>query len=393
MKINHFLLKFNRLLIVFVANLPLSFVHSQEVTLLFAGDAMQHQSQMDNAYREGVYDYSSCFKYLKDYISEADIAVVNLEVTLGGKPYTGYPMFSAPDEYAVALKESGFDIFLTANNHCLDRRKKGLERTIHVLDSLEVKHLGTYTDREEKARNYPVMWAENGIRIAFLNYTYGTNGIKVTPPNVINYIDTNQIKNDIQDAKDLLMADVVVACVHWGIEYKLIQNKEQEQLAGWMAKEGVDLIIGSHPHVVQPAQVWRNEQGEITHLMVYSLGNLISGMNQVNTNGGQIMRVIISKENLKTKIKSCSYRLLYVDKQRNGSKIDYTLLPVDEFENRKDSISAVSYNQMTTFAKNARSLFAKYNDRDIKEEKRCIGETEMKVEPLKPVWLPLHDFR
>ncbi|MDR2682253.1 MAG: CapA family protein [Dysgonamonadaceae bacterium] len=355
------------LLLFFVVSGLLSPAYAQELTLLFAGDAMQHQTQIDNAYRGGIYDYSSCFKHLKAYISEADVAVVNLEVTLGGKPYTGYPMFSAPDEYAAALKEAGFDVFLTANNHSLDRRKKGLERTIRVLDSLEVRHLGTYVDREEKAKNYPIIWTEKGIRVAFLNYTYGTNGIHVTPPNVVNYIDTTQIKNDIRNARGALGADVIIACVHWGMEYKLVQNPAQEQLAGWMVREGVDLIIGSHPHVVQPAQVWRNEQGEITNLVIYSLGNFISGMTQVNTNGGQIVKVVLSKEDFHTKIKSCSYRLIYVDKQKNGNKLDYTLLPVDAFENRKDSLSTVSYNPMTTFAKNARSLFAKYNEEEIRE--------------------------
>jgi poly-gamma-glutamate synthesis protein (capsule biosynthesis protein) len=322
--------KTKALLLFFLVNGLLFPVHSQELTLLFAGDAMQHQSQINSARRGSIYDYSSCFKYLEEDIAGADVAVVNLEVTLGGKPYTGYPAFSAPDEYAVALKEIGFDVFLTSNNHCLDRRRKGLERTIHVLDSLGVRHLGTYRDREEKMRNYPMMLTKNGIRIAFLNYTYGTNGISVTPPNEVNYIDTVQIRKDIRNARNFLAADLVVACVHWGIEYKTVPNKAQEQLAGWMVKEGVDLIIGSHPHVIQPIQVLKNEQDETTHLIVYSLGNFISGMSKVNTDVGQMVKVIISKESFETKIKSCSYRLIRVDRKKNGSKIDYTLLPVTQ---------------------------------------------------------------
>ena len=208
-------------LLLLIISCQLSNLKSQELTLLFDGDAMQHQSQIDNAYRNGTYDYSSYFKYLKNDISEADIAVVNLEVTLGGEPYAGYPMFSAPDQYAIALKDAGFDVFLTSNNHALDRFKMGLERTIRVLDSLEIRHLGTYRNADEKAKNYPMMLTKNGIHIAFLNYTYGTNGVRVTPPNIVNDIDTIQIKKDIEDAKVFLNADLIIANMHWSLHYYL----------------------------------------------------------------------------------------------------------------------------------------------------------------------------
>jgi len=322
---------------------------------------MQHKPQSDNAYRKGIYDYSSYFKHLKDDISEADVAIVNLEVPLGGKPYTGYPMFSAPDEYAVALKDAGFNVFLTSNNHCLDRGKKGLERTLTVLDSLEIRHVGTYRNMEERVRSYPMMLTRNNIRMAFLNYTYDTNGIEVSPPNVVNYIDTVQIKKDIGDAKGFLNADLVIVVMHWGEEYQLIQNKEQERLAQLMFREGADLVIGSHPHVVQPTQVFKNDKGEITSVVAYSLGNLVSNQSKENTDGGQMIKVIVSKENFKTRIKSCSYQLIYVDRQENEGKTDFTLLPVSRFENMKDSISSTSYDKMMIFAKNARELFNKYN--------------------------------
>ena len=365
-----------------IINCQLSIVNCQELTLLFAGDAMQHKPQSDNAYRKGIYDYSSYFKHLKDDIAGADVAVVNLEVALGGKPYTGYPMFSAPDEYAVALKDAGFDIFLTSNNHCLDKGKMGLERTLDVLDSLGIKHVGTYKNMEEKVRNYPMMLTQNNIRMAFLNYTYGTNGINVSSPNVVNYIDTVKIKKDIRDAKDLLNADLTIVTVHWGEEYKLIPNKGQEQLAQLMVREGADLIIGSHPHVVQPTHVFKNEKGEISNLIAYSLGNFISNQTKENTDGGQMIKVVVSKEDFKTKIKSCSYQLIYVDRQKNGEKIDYTLLPVSRFENMKDSMSSTSYDKMMIFAQNTRDLFNKHNidcseDTGI-EKSRKIEEIHIK---------------
>jgi len=375
-----------------LAYLHINTLSAQELTLLFAGDAMQHQSQITNAYRNGTYDYSSYFKHIKKDVSKADIAVVNLEVTLGGKPYTGYPTFSAPDEYAVALKDAGFDVFLTSNNHSLDKGKKGLERTIDMLDSLNVRHLGTYKNSDEKLRSHPMVLTKNGIRLAFLNYTYGTNGINVTPPNIVNYIDTIQMKKDIKDAKGFLNADLVIACVHWGDEYELIQNKEQERLSKLMLREGVDMLIGSHPHVVQPTNVLKNNAGEISlgisqlkndenqisKVVVYSLGNFISGMSKDNTDGGQMIKVVVSKKDFKTKIKSCSYQLVYVDKQKKGNKIDFSLLPVRQFENMKDSISSNSYNKMMTFAKNARGLFHKYNINCL--EDTDIEETDTKEE-------------
>jgi Putative enzyme of poly-gamma-glutamate biosynthesis (capsule formation) len=340
----------------------------KEVTLLFAGDAMQHQSQLDNAFRNGKYDYSSYFQYVKQEISSADVAVVNLEVTLGGKPYKGYPMFSAPDEYAVALKEAGFDVFLTANNHCLDRHSKGLERTIDVLDSLQVRYTGTFKNEEERARFYPMMLTKNDIRMAFLNYTYDTNGLEVKAPNVVNYIDTNVIKKDIQRAKEL-DPDIIIANMHWGDEYKLVQNKEQERLARLLAREGADLIIGSHPHVVQPSKVVRDSTGNISRVIVYSLGNFISGMKTPNTVGGQLIKIKLTKDAYKTRINSCSYSLVYVYKKEKEGKTDFTLVPVSRADKR-DSLAIhplielppAAYDPMIKFTDTSRKLFEKYNE-------------------------------
>ena len=131
---------------------------SQErITLLFVGDLMQHRAQIDAARTsDGKYDYSPCFSLVKEEISRADIAIGNLEVTLGGKPYQGYPTFSAPDEYLQAIKDAGFDVLLTANNHCLDRGKKGLERTIAQIDSLAIPYAGTYRNVAERTQRYPL---------------------------------------------------------------------------------------------------------------------------------------------------------------------------------------------------------------------------------------------
>ena len=270
---------------------------SQErITLLFVGDLMQHQAQIDAAHvSEGKYDYSSCFSLIKEQISQADLAIGNLEVTLGGKPYRGYPMFSAPDEYLQAIKDAGFDILLTANNHCLDRGKKGMERTIQLLDSSGIRYAGTYKNLSERRQRYPLFINRNGFRIALLNYTYGTNGIKATSPNIVNYIDKNTILQDIQSAK-ARQPDAIIACMHWGEEYQSLPNREQRELANWLLQQGVTHIIGSHPHVIQPMELRTN--GTEQHIIVYSLGNFISNMSKANTDGGLIFTLQLEKHPL-----------------------------------------------------------------------------------------------
>lgn len=285
-------------LAVFMAVLLYSVtLSSQErITLLFVGDLMQHQAQIDAArVSEGKYDYSSCFSLIKEQISQADLAIGNLEVTLGGRPYRGYPMFSAPDEYLQAIKDAGFDILLTANNHCLDRGKKGMERTIQLLDSSGIRYAGTYKNLSERRQRYPLFINRNGFRIALLNYTYGTNGIKATSPNIVNYIDKNTILQDIQSAK-ARQPDAIIACMHWGEEYQSLPNREQRELANWLLQQGVTHIIGSHPHVIQPMELRTN--GTEQHIIVYSLGNFISNMSKANTDGGLIFTLQLEKHPL-----------------------------------------------------------------------------------------------
>ena len=191
-----------------------------KITLLFVGDLMQHKAQLDAARTDkGTYDYSPCFSLVKEQISGADIAIGNLEVPIGGKPYSGYPAFCAPDEYLYAIKEAGFNVLLTANNHCLDRGKKGLERTILMLDSLRIPYTGTYRNEEKRRQRYPLLIHKNGFRIALLNYTYDTNGVKPSSPNIVNYIDKKIMLQDIDTARTW-QPDVIIACMHWGNEYQ-----------------------------------------------------------------------------------------------------------------------------------------------------------------------------
>ena len=342
-------------------------LHAQEIRLLFAGDAMQHQRQIDNAYRNGEYDYSSYFRYLKYEIAKADLAIVNLEGPLGGKPYKGYPQFSMPDAFAAALKEAGFSVFLTANNHAADCYSHGINRTIDVLDSLCVNHTGTFKNTSERDQHYPLVVEKKGIRMAFLNYAYDTNGINPDAPCIVNLIDTALIKEDIQKALRM-NPDILIAAMHWGQEYKLNPNASQEQLAQFLITQGVDLIIGSHPHVVEPSQIITDSVNNSRHLVVYSLGNFVSGMSVANTDGGQMILVTLKKAWGKAEIESCGYYLLYTQQKKSGDKIDFTLIPVslaERTEMKADTnpidLDSLSYQKMMRFAKGARNLFGQKN--------------------------------
>lgn len=271
---------------LFVCTVCASAQTIDSISIYFAGDIMQHEAQLKAALRaDGTYDYTGCFTQVTPEIEAADIAVCNFETTLGGAPYSGYPQFCSPDELAAAVRDAGFDIFLTANNHCLDRRTRGLVRTLDVLDSLGIPHLGTYRDLAERDSLYPYIIERNSMRIALLNYTYATNGIPVAAPCIVNYIDTTQIKADVIRARQL-HADCIIACMHWGTEYRLEPDKSQKTLEEWLYSIGVDHIIGGHPHVVQPVRTLPHRYHAGSSLTVWSLGNYISNMSAPHTYQG-----------------------------------------------------------------------------------------------------------
>ena len=267
--------------------------------LVFVGDAMQHQGQLDAAKAAGngaSYDYSDCFTYIAPSITEADYAVVNLEVPLGGgTDYSGYPCFSAPDSYAAALKDAGFDLFLTANNHCLDRLDRGARRTLTALDSLGVDHIGTYRDSLDRRNKVPFIKDINGIKFGFLNYTYGTNGIEPRAGTEVALIDKPRMAEEIRLTREA-GAEIVVVAIHWGVEYVLLQNRNQEDIADFLIDRGVDMIIGGHPHVIQPMKVVHNDRDDKDVLLVYSLGNFISNMNTADTRGGALVRARVERD-------------------------------------------------------------------------------------------------
>ncbi len=207
-------------------------VNISRLSLLFIGDIMGHDEQIASAFNPGTgnYEYDDVFSYVRDEISEADIAIGNLEVTLGGPPYKGYPAFSSPASLAAACSNAGIDVLVTANNHSVDRGRKGILNTIQRLDSLGIMHTGTFADSAARDSLSPFIIEKNGISVAIMNYTYGTNGLKVPPPTIVNMLDTAVISSDIKKAL-ALNADVIIPFVHWGIEYDTLPSAEQQRLA------------------------------------------------------------------------------------------------------------------------------------------------------------------
>ena len=327
-----------------------------QVTLIFGGDLMQHEPQIKAARTsQGTYDYRGVFDHMAPEIQRADIAIANFEVTLGGAPYKGYPQFCAPDEYLQAAIDCGFDVLTTCNNHSVDTYARGINRTILMMDSLGVKHLGTYRNAAERDALYPFIIEHDSIRICLLNYTYGTNGIRVPEPCVVNLIDTTVIARDIAKAKSM-NPDVIICMPHWGDEYQLLPNKGQRDLADWLFAHGVDHIIGGHPHVVEPIEV--REQGGEKHLLAYSLGNFVSNQSRPNTDGGTMVRMTLTKRDGRTTLTDCGYNLYWVSRPVTSGRRQYRVLPAGY---PADSLNATERAKRDTYLKNTRALFAKHN--------------------------------
>jgi len=316
-------------ILAIMLQLTLGMSADAQATLLFAGDAMMHQAQIDAARNgKGGYDYTPCFEPVREMISDADYAVVNLETPLGRSNFTGYPCFNAPVEYASALKDAGFDLFLTANNHTLDRRDKGLKYTVHALDSLGIEHIGTYTDAAARERVLPFVKDVNGFRIGFLDYTYGTNGISVQGDAVVDYIDRERMSADIRNLR-YAGAELVAVAVHWGVEYVLLPVKSQRELADFLIGEGVDMVIGGHPHVVEPLEIRVNPDTGRKAVVTYSLGNFISNMKTRDTRGGALAEIKLSRDSVGNALVSdAAYRLVYTVPPGGGQR-NFMVYPID----------------------------------------------------------------
>ncbi len=264
----------------------------QSVSLIMVGDVLMHDKVIRSGAREdGTYDYSGLFRNVKKETEAADLAIVNQETILGGEKlkFTGYPSFNSPFEVGEAEAEAGFDVILHGTNHALDRSAKGIENCLDFWDNEypELQVLGIHDSPEDQKELCIVTC--RGIRIAILNYTYGTNGIRMPKGKgyLVDYLDEKRVRRDLARAEH--EADFTIVCPHWGTEYSLIPSAEQKKWAGIFAECGADLVIGTHPHVIEPMETVTDDRGREVPVY-YSLGNFVNATS--GTGSGVMNRMV-----------------------------------------------------------------------------------------------------
>lgn len=331
------------------------------------GDLLMHKPIFDDhtkynaavQQKDGSYDFSTVFQYLSEYTSDLDFTVANLETTLAaednGFAYNGYPLFNCPDEVVDGVKDAGFDMLLTANNHSYDTRLVGFKRTLEVIRGKGLKTLGTYLSADETKWTVEEI---NGIKIGMMSYTYATgeaeagrpslnNNQAISEAGLCNYFNTNnldsfytEVEGYLEEMKDA-GAEATILFIHWGVEYILEENQTQNDMAQKLCDLGIDVIIGGHPHVVQPVELLTStEDPEHKTVCLYSLGNAVSNqrlgfsdaIKTPHTEDGILFTVTFEKYSDGTVYLAQVNGLpTWVNKHRNGNgKDEYNILPLDD---------------------------------------------------------------
>ena len=337
-------------------------------TMTALGDSLCHNTQYWDAYNKetGEYDFSYVYENISNYTQSSDITIGSLETTFAGedKGYSNYPTFNTPDSLATALKNIGVDVISLAGNHALDYGYTGLCRTIDIFDNLGISHLGTYKTAEEQEKI--LIKDVKGVKIAFINYTYGTNGIPVPTGKeyCVNLIDKTLINKQIQQAKKQNV-DIIVACMHWGTEYRTTANSEQEELANYLFENGVDIILGNHPHVLEPMEkrtITLADGTEKEVFVVYALGNFTADQRDEITRDSAILNLTITKNpDDKISIDKVDYVPIYMYKNSNVSTHKFKILDIEksiyEYETGSNtSISSTTYNNLKTQLEKIKSI-------------------------------------
>lgn len=341
---------------------------SKTFTMTALGDSLCHNTQYWDAYNKktGVYDFSYVYEDIKSYTKSSNITIGSLETTFAGEKrgYSNYPTFNTPDSLAKALKDIGVDIISLAGNHALDYGYTGLCRTIDVLDNAGIAHLGTYKTAEDQKKI--LIQNVKGLNIAFINYTYGTNGIPLPSGKdyCVNLIDKDLIKKQIEQAKNQNV-DIIVACMHWGTEYRTTANSEQEDLADFLFENGVDIILGNHPHVLEPMEkrnITLPDGTEKEVFVVYALGNFTADQREEITRDSAILNLTITKNSdNKISIDKVNYVPIYMYKNPNTALHKFKILDIEKTINEYDSgantsIGLTTYNNLKKQLEKIRSI-------------------------------------
>jgi len=301
-------------------------------TICIIGDLMCHSTQFNYARVDAdSFDFTGVYKEVKKYLSDADLTFGNLETVTAGKSveYSGYPYFNTPDDFIYALKDAGFDLLITANNHALDQGWDGVKKTIEVINENEIHHTGTFKSQED--RDSIRIFEINSIRIAILAYSENTNGLPIPSDKKfsINLIDEEVIKRDILNAR-MKNADVVLVHFHYGPEYNREPSDYQKEIVQNTIEAGADIIIGGHPHVVQPFDYFKTNNAILdTGFVAYSLGNFISNQRWRYSDAGVILNLEISKNITEDSvyISGVEYLPTWVFKGNTEKGKEYIILP------------------------------------------------------------------
>ncbi len=321
----------------------------RKIKILCVGDLMCHKPQVNGAYIDSleIYDFNPSFRFVRDLLSSGELVIGNLETVTAGGSFSGYPLFNSPDEFLHAIKNAGFNVLVTSNNHSLDRGERGLIRTARLIDDLEITRVGTYLSSNDRD-SIRVVKISN-FQIAVLAYTNGMNGFTLskTKKYLVNQIDENQIKSDINRCKELGV-DAVLIYFHFGDEYQRFPNSWQKIVVEKTFSFGADIIIGSHPHVIQPLELIElgDESNLDTGLVAFSLGNFISNQRGRFKQAGVILEIELEK-NLKTnlcRISSVKFHPTWVHIERTNGKNSHVIIPLTAYNKElfsKEDISSM----------------------------------------------------
>lgn len=333
----------------------------QEVTVAAIGDILMRYNQIKSAKIPGktTFSFDNMFREIAPYLQKSDLLIGNLETNFSGKipsfqethPKTGFPIFYCPDELALTLKAVRFDILTTANNHCIDSGVKGLKRTLDILDDHGISHTGTFRSKQESKDL--LVRDINGIRIGVLAYTKGTNRIAVPKdePWLVNIINAEKIIKDIRRLRSI-QTDIVIICLHFGTEFRRYPNKIQINLVKKLFDNGADIILGSHPHVLQPI-VFRKDK-----FAIYSLGNFTSEIMYKNmrTLSSIVLYITVNKNGV------IDYRYLpvWVQPKTLANQYHYQVLPIQKYiEHPNAKVSESQKRIMKEVWQDTTSLFGK----------------------------------
>ena len=326
-----------------------------KVSLIAVGDNLIHNTLIDSGKKEdGTYNYESLYKNFEKYISAPDIAIINQETMLGGSDfdYSGYPLFNSPWEVGEAAINAGFDIFTCATNHSMDIGSKGIEQELKFFEKHpEVVHVGTNASEEDY--NKVVYYEKNSIKFAILNYTYGTNGISLPDDKqwIVNMMDKEKIKKDVEEAKQ--NADVIIALPHWGTENSMTVSDYQKEYAQYFCSLGVDIIIGTHPHVLEPVEWITDEKSGNKTLVYYSIGNFISHQTNPNQLLGGMAEITVERKDGNIQITTAKLCPIVCHYYKEGKKFNFSVYKLSEYSSdlaSEHSIKGVSVDYFTKLA-------------------------------------------